>query len=130
MMKPIEALIQLDLREWTYVVNESKTGGYGELAAGWFHTYIKRQAIVLDQKAQATIAIGQRFFGIFGAAFMNIDGDVGSVAVGKRADLILVDGDLMADASAIRRMPLIFKKGIGFDSAKIFAAMKDTVGLH
>jgi enamidase len=62
--------------------------------------------------------------------FLGRDKEIGTLAVGKRADVVLIDGDPAKDITAIERMPLEFKNGIGYDSAKIFAAMKETVGLH
>ncbi|HEY0105018.1 MAG TPA: amidohydrolase family protein [Rhizomicrobium sp.] len=65
-----------------------------------------------------------------GAHFLGRDGDVGSLGVGKRADLSVVEGDPMRDAAAIDRMPLVFKKGIGYSSDAIFDAMKGKSGLY
>jgi len=42
----------------------------------------------------------------------------------------VIDGDPSKDLAAMERMPLVFKGGVGYDTAKIFAAMKETVGLH
>jgi enamidase len=65
-----------------------------------------------------------------GARFLGRDGDVGSLAVGKRADLALIDGDPVRDPAALERMPLVFKKGVGYSSAAIFDAMKGKIGLY
>ncbi|HET7040783.1 MAG TPA: amidohydrolase family protein, partial [Gemmatimonadales bacterium] len=45
------------------------------------------------------------------ARVMKMDKEVGTVAVGKRADLILVDGDPLTDFSALRRVSLVISKG-------------------
>ncbi|HET6555595.1 MAG TPA: amidohydrolase family protein [Dyella sp.] len=65
-----------------------------------------------------------------GAKYLGRDKDVGTLAVGKRADIVVIDGDPVHDASAIERMPLVFKQGVGYDTQKIFAATQGTVGLH
>ncbi len=65
-----------------------------------------------------------------GARYLGRDQDVGTLAVGKRADLAVVDGDPLKDTSAIEHMPLVFKNGVGYDTQKIFGAMHGTVGLH
>jgi enamidase len=65
-----------------------------------------------------------------GARFLGRDGEVGSLEMGKRADIAVVEGDPMKNASAIDSMPLVFKKGIGYDSYKIFDAVKGQVGLY
>ncbi|HVU20330.1 MAG TPA: amidohydrolase family protein [Pirellulales bacterium] len=64
-----------------------------------------------------------------GARYMGRDKDVGSLEKGKRADIALVDGDPAKNASAIETMPFVFKAGVGYDSNKIFDAMKGLVGL-
>jgi hypothetical protein len=34
------------------------------------------------------------------------------------------------DPAALDRMPYVFKAGIGYDTGKIFAAMKSAIGLY
>ena len=65
-----------------------------------------------------------------GAQYLQIEKETGTIEVGKEADLILIDGDLSKDVTAIRKMELIFKNGIGFDSKKIFASVNGKVGLY
>jgi len=65
-----------------------------------------------------------------GARYLGRDRDVGTLELGKRADVVVIDGDLTADVTAIERMPLVFKAGIGIDTAKIFAAFAGKVGLY
>jgi imidazolonepropionase-like amidohydrolase len=65
-----------------------------------------------------------------GAKILGIDKDLGSVAKGKIADLVVVRGDLTADASAIKQTVTVFKDGIGYDSAKLLAAVKGRVGIN
>ena len=65
-----------------------------------------------------------------GAKYLGRDKEVGTLEVGKRADIVVIDGDPVKDVAALEEMPLVFKNGVGYDTAKIFAAMKETVGLH
>ena len=46
------------------------------------------------------------------AAVLNRQGDLGSVAVGKLADLLLVDGDPLASITALRNVRAVMKGGI------------------
>jgi imidazolonepropionase-like amidohydrolase len=46
-----------------------------------------------------------------GAEACRVDGDVGTIEPGKRADLIAVDGDPMADIAAMQRVTLVMKDG-------------------
>jgi imidazolonepropionase-like amidohydrolase len=45
------------------------------------------------------------------ARAMHLDAEVGTVEKGKRADVILVDGDPLADPRAIRKVTLVFARG-------------------
>ena len=65
-----------------------------------------------------------------GARYLGRDKDVGTLAVGKRADIAVIDGDPTTTTTDIERMPLVFKNGVGYDTQKIFTAMQGTVGLH
>jgi enamidase len=65
-----------------------------------------------------------------GARYLGRDKDVGSLAVGKRADIALVEGDPMKNPAAIEAMPYVFKKGIGYDSNAIFEALRGQAGLY
>ncbi len=47
---------------------------------------------------------------------------IGSIAVGKRADLVVIDGDPVADLTAIRRVVSTMRAGVVFPSAPLYAA--------
>lgn len=49
------------------------------------------------------------------ARVMKLDAQTGSIAPGKRADLVLVEGDPTADISAVRNTRLVIKDGRLFD---------------
>ena len=46
-----------------------------------------------------------------GARFLGLEGQQGTIAAGKRADLYLVNGDPTADITAIRKGRLVVKDG-------------------
>lgn len=58
-----------------------------------------------------------------GAKYTNTLGDSGSISVGKRADLILVDGDPVADISAIRRISLVMKEGAVYYPTELYQTL-------
>jgi imidazolonepropionase-like amidohydrolase len=64
-----------------------------------------------------------------GAKVLGIADRVGTIAVGKQADLAMVRGDLTKTPSDIRNMVTVFRKGLGFDSAKLTASVKGMVGI-
>jgi imidazolonepropionase-like amidohydrolase len=57
-----------------------------------------------------------------GAKYSGVLDRLGSIARGKLADLIIVDGDPTQDISAIRRIALTMKQGIVYYPSEIFAA--------
>jgi imidazolonepropionase-like amidohydrolase len=65
-----------------------------------------------------------------GAEYLGIEKETGTIEVGKKADLVLMNGDLSKDVSVIRKMELVFKNGIGYDSKKIFDSVKGKIGVY
>jgi hypothetical protein len=58
-----------------------------------------------------------------GARLTRLAGEVGSIAAGKRADLILVEGDPTRDISAIRKVSLVLKDGQMIFPAEVYEAL-------
>ena len=65
-----------------------------------------------------------------GAKYLGREREIGSLEVGKRADLSVIDGDPAADPKAVERMPLVFKAGVGYRSQSIFDGLKGAIGLY
>jgi imidazolonepropionase-like amidohydrolase len=57
------------------------------------------------------------------ARIMKRERDLGSIAPGKLADLVLVDGDPLANISAVRRPTLVMKGGRLYDPAALWRAV-------
>jgi hypothetical protein len=57
------------------------------------------------------------------ARVMGAERDSGSIAVGKRADLVLIDGDPTRDIAAIRNTDTVVCRGVVYDPAELFAAV-------
>ena len=64
-----------------------------------------------------------------GAKVLGVDDRLGTVAPGKLADLVVLRGDLLANPLVIREVVTVFKDGVGYDSAKLIAAVKGRVGI-
>ncbi|HEY4148376.1 MAG TPA: amidohydrolase family protein, partial [Chitinophagaceae bacterium] len=65
-----------------------------------------------------------------GAVYLGRNKEIGTLETGKKADIVLIDGDLSKDIKAIRNTEIVFKNGIGYDSKKIFDSVKGKVGMY
>ena len=54
--------------------------------------------------------------------------DIGTVEPGKRADLVVLRGDLSAAPESIQHVVLVFKEGYGFDPEKLIADVMGKTG--
>lgn len=54
------------------------------------------------------------------ARVMKLDRELGTVAAGKRADLILVDGDPLAQISDLRKVSVVITAGRAYETAKLW----------
>jgi len=64
-----------------------------------------------------------------GATYLGIADRTGTIAVGKQADLVLINGDPSTTISDIRNVELVFRQGIGFDPARLIDSVKGMVGI-
>jgi len=49
---------------------------------------------------------------------------------GKLADLVIVRGDPSSTISDIENVEIVFKDGVGYDSAKLIGSVRGLVGLR
>jgi imidazolonepropionase-like amidohydrolase len=70
-----------------------------------------------------------RIMTLNGAKILDVQQRLGSLERGKLADLVVLKGDLPRDPTAIRNPTLVFKDGIGYDSAKLIASVEGRVGI-
>jgi enamidase len=64
-----------------------------------------------------------------GAKYLGRDARIGTIAVGKQADLVVLDGDPSRTIADVRKVETVFKNGVGFDPAKLVEAVAGRVGL-
>ena len=64
-----------------------------------------------------------------GAKYLGRESRIGSVAVGKQADLVVVLGDPSKAIGDIRRVETVFKNGVGYDPQKLIDSVKGQVGV-
>lgn len=100
--------------------------GYGGCIAG----YGNWRAIELLVEAGLTPVEAIQVATINGAKLLKIDATVGSIEVGKTADLVVVNGDPSKTISDLRKTETVFKDGIGYDTRKILESVKSLVGIQ
>ena len=64
-----------------------------------------------------------------GAKYLGRDARIGSLAIGKQADLVVVSGNPSAAVADIRRVETVFKNGVGYDPEKLIASVRGQVGV-
>jgi enamidase len=64
-----------------------------------------------------------------GARYLGREARVGSIAAGKQADLVVVNGDPSASIGEVRNVEVVFKQGVGFDPAKLIDSVRGKAGL-
>ena len=65
-----------------------------------------------------------------GAKVLRVDNQLGSIAAGKTADLVVIRGNPIATSGDIRNVTIVFKDGVGYDSPKLLASVKGVVGIR
>jgi imidazolonepropionase-like amidohydrolase len=71
-----------------------------------------------------------RIMTLNGATILGVERDLGSIAQGKIADLVVIRGNPIATHGDIRNVVTVFKNGVGYDSAKLIEATKGLVGVR
>ena len=63
-----------------------------------------------------------------GAVYLGESDQIGSIGVGKAADLVVVAGNPAQNIEDIENVQLVFKDGVGFDPAKLTQSVQGLVG--
>ena len=92
--------------------------------------YADRHVLELLVEAGFSLPMAVKICSLNAAEYLGRDKEIGSIEEGKRADLVLIDGDIQKDIHAVRNTEIVFRNGIGYDSKKLFESVKGMVGLH
>ncbi len=106
------------------VAGTDPTGGGGVIAG-----FSNQRTVELLVDAGFTPLEALRICTLNGATYLGLADRIGTLAVGKQADLVVINGDPSTTVSDIRRMELVFKQGIAYDPAKLIASVSGRVGL-
>ena len=71
-----------------------------------------------------------RIYTLNAANYLGQSDKIGSIAVGKIADLVVVEGDPSAQIADVENVKYVFKNGVGYDSAKLIESVRGLVGVH
>lgn len=107
------------------VVGTDPTGG-GDVVPG----YANQRAVQLLMEMGLTPEQAVEVATSNGARYLGRADDLGTIEVGKRADLILMRGALTSDPETLRNMVLVFKDGVGYDSQALFDSVQGWVGVR
>jgi len=107
------------------LAGEDPTGYGGDLAG-----FGDQRELELLVQAGFTPAEAIHIYTENGARFLGEDNRIGTLAAGKQADMVVIDGDPSTKISDIEKTELVFKDGVGYDSAKLIASVRGSVGLH
>ncbi len=107
------------------VVGTDPTGG-GGLVPG----YSNQRALELLVEAGFTPLEAIQIGTLNGARYLRRDAITGSIAVGKLADLVVIDGDPSTRIADVQRVRLVFREGVGYDPARLIESVRGRVGLH
>jgi len=106
------------------LVGTDPTGGGGVIPG-----YSNQHALELLVESGFTPLEAIRIGTLNGATYLGIANRVGTVALGRQADLVVVTGDPSSRIGDVRNVQLVFKQGVGYDPAKLIESVRGKVGL-
>jgi imidazolonepropionase-like amidohydrolase len=98
--------------------------GYGGVVAG----FANHRELELLVEAGFTPLEAIRIATLNGARYLGREDRIGTVAVGKRADLVVVNGNPETDIADVEKVELVFKDGMAYDPAQLIATALGSVG--
>jgi imidazolonepropionase-like amidohydrolase len=64
-----------------------------------------------------------------GAEFLGESTHIGTLEAGKQADIVIIRGNPASNIRDVRNVTIVFKDGVGYDSAKLVDSVKGQVGI-
>jgi hypothetical protein len=100
--------------------------GYGGVVPG----FSDERNIELLVEAGFTPVEAIRIASLNGAIYMGKDKEIGSIAPGKVADLVVLGGNPAEKIENIEKVETVFKDGVGYDPAKLIESVSGRVGVR
>lgn len=63
-----------------------------------------------------------------GATYLGRQKEIGSISVGKNADLVVIKGDPATHIEDVEKVEMVFKDGVGYDSQKLLDSVRGRYG--
>ncbi|MBV8306425.1 MAG: amidohydrolase family protein, partial [Gammaproteobacteria bacterium] len=98
--------------------------GYGGVIAGFGNW---RELRLLNEAGFSAVEVF-RIAALNGARFLGREDRIGSIAPGKQADLVVIRGNPAVKMTDMEDVELVFRAGVGYDSAKLVASARGLVG--
>jgi len=98
-------------------------------AGGVIPGFSNQRQIELLVEAGFTPLEAIRICTLNGATYLGRDAQVGSIAAGKQADLVVIAGDPSTTIADVRKVDTVFKQGVGYDPKKLIDSVAGKVGL-
>ena len=100
--------------------------GYGGVVAG----FADQREIELLVEAGFTPLEAIQVATSNGARYLKRETRIGSIAAGLLADLVVVRGDPTTNIRDIENVELVFKRGVGYDPARLIESVRGHVGVN
>ncbi|HEV8363717.1 MAG TPA: amidohydrolase family protein [Gemmatimonadaceae bacterium] len=100
--------------------------GYGGVLPGYSNQRELELLVEAGFSPLEAIAIGT----LNGAKYLGRDAQIGTIAVGKQADLMVVAGNPAAQIADVRNVEIVFRLGVAYDPKKLIESVKGSVGLY
>lgn len=101
------------------------TGNGGALAG-----FADQRNVELLVEAGFTPVEAIRIASYNGAQFLGQQDRIGTIAAGKQADLVVIEGNPAARIDELETVTLVFKDGAGYDPAKLLDSVRGAAGLN
>jgi len=108
------------------LVSGTDPTGYGGVVAGFANQRELELLVEAGFTPVEAISIGT----LNGARYLGRDARVGTIAAGKQADLVIVNGDPSAKIADVEHVDTVVKQGVAYDPAKLVASARGLVGLR
>ena len=108
------------------LVSGTDPTGYGGVVPGFANQRQLELLVEAGFSGVEAIRIGT----LNGARYLGIDDRVGTIAPGKQADLVVVEGDPSQRIADVEKVETVFREGVGYDPRKLIDSVKGIAGLR